>query len=159
MKALILSTILIGSFAQANPECFDFDVRKNSSDLTVVRVSILKDKKKTKATVTGTTGDKTISNDFDCKEVGAKVTCEHPIGAGDFTLQMGNEATLKFSYVNLAIGGKGPNAPKPGDEITEEFAFLDKSPAANDDEEDAVDLGEVTLTGKKVSCDTKIKGL
>lgn len=143
------------SNANANPECFDFNVGKNSTELTSIRVSVLKEKKKTIATVTGVTSNKKISNDFDCKG-SSKLSCEHPLGAGDFEIALGNEATLKFSYVNLAIGAKGPNAPKPDDEINEDFAFLDKSPAANDDEEDAEHLGEVTLKGKKVSCDSKL---
>lgn len=107
------------------------------------------------AHVTGATDDKKISNNFTC--TGAQIlSCEHPEGAGDFTIQLENETILKFSYVNLAIGATGPNASKPNEEITEEFAFLDKSPAANDDEEDADHLGEVTLKGSKVSCDSKM---
>lgn len=157
MKLFLISylSLFLMSYAHANPECFDFDVRKNSTELTSVRVSILKEKKKTTATVTGVTANKSISNEFDCKG-SSKLSCEHPLGAGDFDIVLGNEATLKFSYVNLAIGAKGPNAPKPDDEINEDFAFLDKSPAANDDEEDAEHLGEVTLKGKKVSCDSKL---
>ena len=158
MKTILISVLIsfTSLLAHANPECFDFDVQKNSTELVNVRFSIMTEKKKTVATVTGVTADKRITNEFECKG-SAKLSCEHALGAGDFELEVGNEATLKFSYVNLAIGGTGPNAPKEDDEINEDFAFLDKSSAGNDDEEESGHLGDVILKGKKVSCDSKLK--
>lgn len=152
---LILTLTVFTSVSHAKTECYDFNVSRNATNLQTVRIAIETKKTTVSAHVTGATDDKKISNNFTC--TGAQIlSCEHPEGAGDFTIQLENETILKFSYVNLAIGATGPNASKPNEEITEEFAFLDKSPAANDDEEDADHLGEVTLKGSKVSCDSKM---
>lgn len=157
MKTILIAFMfLLSPFARATEKCFDFSVSMNSKELQRVRVmaDISPEKSAFKAKVTGATADKSMTTSFDCNVTSSGFSCTQ--AGGDFSIDTtGPQPKMTFAYVNLAIGSSDPLAPKKGEAITEEFAFLDMAAKDEEAEEEAGHLEDTTIQGKSVACSVK----